>query len=53
MNDEALKRAARDYLKALEGDGPVEDVELAKEHLAEIAMLWAQAEAIAKVNGGA
>jgi len=46
MNDEPLKQAARDYLNALEGSGPLSEVEKAKDRLAEIAVLWAQCEAI-------
>lgn len=46
---EALKRAAREYLRALEGDGPIAQVAKAKDHLAEVAVLWAQAEAIEAV----
>lgn len=48
--DKALKQAARDYLQALEGSGPLSEVEKAKELLIEIAVLWAQAEVIEAVN---
>lgn len=47
---ETLKQAARNYLHSIEGDGPLEEVTQAKERLAETAILWAQAEAIAEVE---
>lgn len=47
--DDILKQAARDYLRAIEGSGPISDVEKAKERLAEVAVLWAQAEAISQL----
>jgi hypothetical protein len=46
-----LKQAARDYLDALEdSDTTLRDVDLAISHLKETAVLWAQEEAIAKVE---
>lgn len=44
---ESLKQAARNYLRALESDSDNKSVEASKDRLAEVAMLWAQAEAIA------
>ncbi len=55
--DELLKQAARDYLLALEKDDPdetfidgLEEIEKAKDHLAAIAVLWAQAEIIDQIK---
>ena len=37
-----LEHAALEYLKALEGDGPLEEVGEARDNLVEAAILWAQ-----------
>lgn len=55
MNDEGLKQAARNYLRALEDDTkyhscPSLSMLVAREQLAEAAMLWAQGEAIEQVE---
>lgn len=50
IDEAALKQAARDLLAALESDSPLKEarakVRRAKDHLAAIAVLWAQSEII-------
>ncbi len=49
MNSKILKQAARNWLRAVESDDEV-DIDDEKSKLAEIAFMWAQQEAIDKVE---
>lgn len=49
-NDQALKQAARDYLRGLEGYHDAKEALRLLYKLGEAAVLWSQAEAINKVE---